>query len=61
MSVYEMPRTDEVREACGADRGDEGGAERTDVKERVLWACAAAAALLMAKYETERKRANEGS
>lgn len=34
------------------------------MKERVLWACgacAAAAALLMAKYETERKRANEGS
>lgn len=47
--VYGLPRTDEVREACGADRGDEGGAERTDVKERVLWACgacAAAAALL---------------
>lgn len=49
VSVYEMPRTDEVRDACGADREDEGGAERTDVKERVLWACgacAAAAALL---------------
>ena len=49
VSVYGLPRTDEVREACGADRGDEGGAGRTDVKERVLWACgacAAAAALL---------------
>lgn len=49
MSVYDMPRTGEVRDARGADRGDEGGAERTDVKERVLWACgacAAAAALL---------------
>ena len=45
VSVYEMPRTDEVREACGADRGDEGGAERTDVKERVLWACVACAAM----------------
>ena len=44
-----MLRAVRLRDACRAGRGDEGGAERTDVKERVLWACgacAAAAALL---------------